>query len=172
MKVWWKFSQCYVIQSRSYFWLSTGSLVVFQFCFGLCCFVWGFVWVFVCGGFFVVFWKRCSPSARYCFLPLGKDRMKIRKTVTFCLSSLQLILEKLLLSDHQSCSFVKDSAEGHARQKKILNSSNNEQLKVTGKLKVVFSSPYVWLCKELHLVSEQWKTSLSLCDDLRNEVTS
>lgn len=155
--VWWFFSFVLV------------CVVLFGVLFGFLCVV-GFFSLFWWG--FVVFWKRCSPSARYCFLPLGKDRMKIRKTVTSCLSSLQLILEKLLLSDHQSCSFIKDSAEGHARQKKILNSSNNGQLKVTGKLKVVFSSPYVWLCKELHLISEQWKTSLSLCDDLRNEVTS
>lgn len=101
------------------------------------------------------FWKRCSQRARYCFLPLGKDKMKMRKIAKVYLSSLQSILAELLLSDHQSCSFIKDLAEGHTRQKKILNSSNNEQLKVAGKLKVVLSSLYVWLCKELYLISEQ-----------------
>lgn len=79
----------------------------------------------------------------------------MRKIAKVYLSSLQSILAELLLSDHQSCSFIKDLAEGHTRQKKILNSSNNEQLKVAGKLMVVLSSPYVWLCKELYLISEQ-----------------
>lgn len=58
------------------------------------------------------------------------------------------------------------------QEKKILNSSNNEQLKVTDKLKVVLSSPYVWFYKELYLIFEQWKNSLLLYDGLRNKVPS
>lgn len=121
---------------------------------------------------FVFFWKRCGQRARYCFLPLGKDKIKMRKIVKVFLSSLQSILAELLLSDHQSCSFLKDLAEGHARQKKILNSSNKEQLKGAAKLKVALSFPYVWLGKELYLIPEHWKALLSLCDSLRNEVPS
>lgn len=81
--------------------------------------------------------------------------MKKRKIVRVCLSSLQSILAEFLLSDHQSYSFIKDLAEGHARQKKILSSSNKEQLKVASKLKVVLSSPCVWLGKELYLIFDQ-----------------
>lgn len=87
-------------------------------------------------------------------MPLGKDKIKMREIVKVFLSSLQSILAELLLSDHQSCSFLKDLAEGHARQKKILNRSDKEQLKVAGKLKVALSFPYVWLGKELYLIPE------------------
>jgi len=131
-------------KSKSYFWLSTGK--AFFSGKGV---VKGHDMLFA-------FWKR----------------QKKRKISKVCLSSLRSILAELLLSDHQSCSFIKDLAEGHARQKKILSSSNNEQLKVAGKLKVLLSSPYIWLCKELYLISEQWKTSLSLCDSWRNEILS
>lgn len=42
--------------------------------------------------------------------------MNMRKIAKVFLSSLQLILAELFLSEHQSCSFIEDLAEGHARQ--------------------------------------------------------
>lgn len=56
--------------------------------------------------------------------------------------------------------------------KKALNSSNNEQLKVAGKFKTVLSSPYGWLCKTMYWIAEQQKPLPSLWNILRNEVSS
>lgn len=102
--------------------------------------------------FFFFFLEKIWSKGK--ILLFGKDKIKMREIVKVFLSSLQSILAELLLSDHQSCSFLKDLAEGRTRQKKILNSSDKEQLKVAGKLKVALSFPYVWLGKELYLIPE------------------